>query len=141
MVVAPSVRSYGMGMPGQLNDTAGSRITDPFAVVTDLPSVSPSTSNNSTASNGCPSDAPSPSMIINRVMQATKGGNKRTLATLSSNLSAAASSILKQQRFIPTDDARANQRNDFGLPADTDAHARAQLTMPQHINLHEVGLC
>jgi hypothetical protein len=51
-----------------------------------------------------------------------------------------ASSILKQRRFIPTDDARADQWNDFGSPADTDAHARAQLVMPQRINLHEAGL-
>jgi hypothetical protein len=74
-------------------------------------------------------------------MQATKGGNKLTSATLSSDLSAAASSILKQQRFTTTDDARTNQRNDFGSLADTDAHAKAQLTMPQYVNLHETGLC
>jgi hypothetical protein len=72
-------------MPVQLNDTSGSRITNPFAVVTDLPSASTSTSNKSTASNGCPSDAPSPLTIINGVMRATKGGNIRTLATSSSH--------------------------------------------------------
>ncbi len=128
-------------MPGQLNDTAGSRITDPFAVVTDFSPASTSTLNASTASTGRPSNAPSPSTIFNRVMRATEGGNKRTLAMLPSNSSAAASSILKQRRFMPTDDARANQRNDAGSPADTDAHARVQLTMPQHVNLHEAGLC
>jgi hypothetical protein len=83
-------------MPGQLNDMAGSHITDPFAVVMDLPPASASTLNASTESTCCPSDALSLSMIINRVMWATKGGNKCTLATPSSNLSAAASLILKQ---------------------------------------------
>jgi hypothetical protein len=104
-------------MPGQVNDMAGSRITDPFAVVTDLPPASASTLNASTASTGCPSNAPSPSTIINRVMRATEGGNKCTLATSSSNLSAAASLIMKRRMFTPTDDVRAHQWNDFGSPA------------------------
>ncbi len=82
-------------MPGQLNDMAGSRITDTFAVVTDLPPASASTSNASTASTGCPSNTPSLSTIINRVMRATEGGNKHTLAMPSSNSSAATSLILK----------------------------------------------
>jgi hypothetical protein len=128
-------------MPGQLNDTAGSCITDPFAVVTDLHPKSASFSNASTASIGSPSNAPSPSTIIDRVMWASKEGNKCTLATSCLDSSAATSLILKQQRFTPSDDARANQRNDFGSPADTDAHARAQLTIPQRGSLHEAGLC
>ncbi len=104
----------------------------------DFPPRSTSTSNASAASN---SDAPFPSTTMNRIMQASKKRKKCTLATPTSNSSAAASLILKWWRFTPTDDARADQRNDFSSPAGTDAHARVQLTMPQHINLHDAGLC
>ena len=127
-------------LPGQSNDTAGSRITDPYAVVSDFAPAGGETSKLTTASPVSPSVSASPSTIVNRVMQVTKGGNKCTSLALPPDMNAAASSILKQRRVTSNDDARAVSNNDFGLPADTDAHARAQLTMPQRVNLHEAGL-
>jgi hypothetical protein len=127
-------------LPGQPNETAGSRITDPYAVVAESAPAGGESSNLTTAPTVRPPADASPSSIVHRVMQATEGGNKRTSLALPSDSNAAASSIHKQRRVILNDDARAVSRNDFGSPVDTDAHARSQLTMPQRVNLHEVGL-
>ena len=47
---------------------------------------------------------------------------------------------MKRRQSTPTDDAAARIGSEFGSPVDTNAHARNQLTMPQHMNLHEAGL-
>ena len=127
-------------LPGQSNDTAGSRITDPYAVMSDLAPAGGEPSNLTTAPTVSPSVPPSPSTIVNRVMQDTEGGNKRASLAPPSDSNAAASSILKRRRVTSNDNARAVSQNDFSSPADTDAHARTQLTMPQRVNLHEAGL-
>ncbi len=127
-------------LPGQPNETAGSRITDLYAVVAESSPAGGESSNLTTAPTVCPPANASPSTIVNRVMQATEGGNKRTSLLSPTDSSAAASSILKQRRVILNDDARVASRNVFGTPVDTDAHARSQLTMPQRVNLHKAGL-
>jgi hypothetical protein len=121
-------------MPGdQSNVMAGSRITDPFAVVTKDSNISPT--NAARAAHASQDQPPKA-----RGMQASEGGDKRTLPSLGSLSNAAESSASKQRRLPPTDDAAAQTGSEFGSPADTDALARNQLTTPQHMNLHEAGL-
>ncbi len=121
-------------MPGdQSNVTAGSRITDPFAVVTKDSNISPA--NAAQAAHASQDQPPKA-----RGMQASKGGDKRTLLSLGLLSNAAASLALKRRRLPPTDDAAAQTGSEFGSPVDTDALARNQLTMPQRVNLHEAGL-
>ena len=48
--------------------------------------------------------------------------------------------MTKWGRLPPTDDAAARIGLEFGSPVETEAHAWIQLTMPQHVNLHEAGL-
>jgi hypothetical protein len=121
-------------MPGgQSNVAAGSRITDPFAVVTKDSNISPA---NAARAAHAPQDQPPEACG----MQASKGGDMRTLLSLGSLSNAAASLASKQRRLPPTDDATAQTGLEFGSPADMEALARNQLTMPQHVNLHEAGL-
>jgi hypothetical protein len=137
-------------MPDQLNDTAGSRFTDPFAVV--MESSPANATREATASQVQPTKAPALSALSSDGMRTSKGENKRTFATTLPVSKAAASLAQKQPRFTQTDDAAANSRNPtddtaansrraFGSTEDMDAHSRNQLTMPQHVNLHVAGLC
>ncbi len=122
-------------MPDQSNITAGSRITDPFAVVTE--------GNNpanvtwaATASQDQPPDAQVPHQP-----QASEGGNVCTSASSLSALDTAASPAQKRQWLLPHNDAAVNNRIELDSPVDTDARAGNQLTMPQRVNLHKAGLC
>ena len=127
-------------LPGQPNESAGSRITDPYAVVAESAPAGGESSNLATAPMVRPPADASPSTIADRIMQATEGGNKRPSLASPTDSNAAASSILKRRRVNSNDDARAVSQNDFGSPVDTDARAGSQLTMPQRVNLHEAGL-
>ncbi len=121
-------------MPGNLlNETAGSRITDPYAVVTENLNILPAN-----AARAAPASHDQP--LEANGMQASKGGDKRTLPSSHFGPDAAATLAQKRRRLSPTDDAAARIRNEFGSTGDMDAHARNQLTMPQHVNLHEAGL-
>jgi hypothetical protein len=121
-------------MPGNLsNEMAGSRITDPFAVVTENPNTSPANAAwAATASQDQPPKA--------NGMLASKGGDKCTLPSSSFASDAAATLTQKQRRLLPTDDTAAGISNEFGSTVDTDAQASNHLTMPQHVNLHKAGL-
>jgi hypothetical protein len=111
-------------MPGNLlNEMAGSRITDPFAVVTENSNISPAN-----AARAAPASH-NQALKANR-MQASKGGDKRTLPSSHFGPDAAATLAQKQRRLPPTDEAVARIRNEFSSMEDTDAHARNQLTMP-----------
>jgi hypothetical protein len=117
-----------------LNETAGSRITDPFAVVTENSNISPANATRaSTASQDQPLEA--------NAKQAPNRGNKCTLPSSHPALGAAATLTQKQRWLTPTDDVAAQIGNEFGSAMDTDAHTRNQLTMPQRMNLHKAGLC
>jgi hypothetical protein len=122
-------------MPGDLlNETAGSRITDPFAVVTENSNISPANATRaSTASQDQPLEA--------NAKQAPNGGNKCTLPSSHPASGAAATLTQKRRWLTPTDDAAAQIGNEFGSAMDTDARARNQLTMPQRVNLRKAGLC
>jgi hypothetical protein len=121
-------------MPGNLlNETAGSSITDPFAVVTENSNISPA---NAARAAPAPHDQP----LKANGMQASKGGDKHTLPSSHFGLDAAATLAQKRRRLPPTDDMAARIRNEFGSTEDTDARARIQLTIPQRVNLHESGL-
>jgi hypothetical protein len=121
-------------VPGDhTNVPAGSRITDPFAVITE--ELNTSTVNAARAAHA-QHDQPTEA----NVLQASKGGNKRPSPSSLSLSDAAANSTTKRRRSSPTDDAAAQIGFEFGSPADTDAHAWNQLTMPQRVNLHEAGL-
>ena len=63
-----------------------------------------------------------------------------TLPSSPSLSDAAANLVTKWGRLPPTDDAAARIGLEFGSPVETEAHAWIQLTMPQHVNLHEAGL-
>ena len=63
-----------------------------------------------------------------------------TLPSSPSLSDAAANLVTKRGRLPPTDDVAARIGLEFGSPVDTEAHAWNQLTMPQHVNLHEAGL-
>ena len=115
------------------NVPAGSRITDPFAVITE--ELNTSTANAARAAHAQHDQPPEANAF-----HASEGGNKRTSPSLLSLSDAAANSTTKQRRSSPIDDA-ARIGFEFGSPADTDAHAWNQLTMPQRVNLHEAGLC
>ncbi len=88
-------------MPGDLlNEMAGSRITDPFAVVTRNLNISPANAARAaTASQDQPLEANN--------MRASEGGNKRTLPSSRPALGAAAPSTQKRRWLTPTDDAAA----------------------------------
>jgi hypothetical protein len=112
-------------MPDQLNDTAGSGITDPFVVVTE--SSPANATREATASQDQPTKAPALSAPSSSDgMHANKGGKMCTSATSLPVSNAAASSAQKQQRFTPTDDVATNSRREFGSTEDADAHARNQ---------------
>jgi len=115
------------------NVPAGSRITDPFTVITEE-------SNTSTANAARAAHAQHDQPPKANALHASEGGNKHTSPSSLSLLDAAANSTTKRRRSSPTDDAAARIGFEFGSPADTDAHARNQLTMPQRVNLHEAGL-
>ena len=115
-------------LPGQPNESAGSRITDPYAVVAESAPAGGESSNLATAPMVRPPADASPSTIADRIMQATEGGNKRPSLASPTDSNAAASSILKRRRVNSNDDARAVSQNDFGSPVDTDARAGSQLT-------------
>ncbi len=89
-----------------LNETAGSRITDSFAVVTENLNTSPvNAARAATASQDQPLEA--------NDMQASKGGNKRTLLSSRPGSGAAATLTQKRRRLTPTDDAAAQIGNEF----------------------------
>jgi hypothetical protein len=121
-------------MPGDLlNETAGSHITDPFAVVMENSNISPANAARAaTASQDQPLEA--------NTKQASEGGNKRTSPSSRPALGAAATSTQKRRQLAPTDDAAAQIGNEFDSTVDMDAHARNQLMMPQRVNLHESRL-
>ncbi len=111
-------------MPGDLlNETAGSRITDPFAVVTENLNILPAN-----AAQAAPASHDQP--LEANGMQASKGGDKPTSPSSHFGPDTAATLAQKQRGLSPTDDAAARIRNEFGSMGDMDAHARNQLTMP-----------
>jgi len=115
------------------NVPAGSRITDPFAVITEKLNTPPA---KAARAAHVPQDQPPKANGIN----ASKGGSKRISPSSPSSPDAAANLATKRRGLPPTDDAAARIGLEFGSPVDTDAHARNQLTMPQRVNLHEAGL-
>jgi hypothetical protein len=116
------------------NVTPGSRITDSFAVITK--ELTTSTANAAQTAHAQQDQPPKANAL-----HASERGNKRTSSSSFSLSDAAAYLATKQRRSTPTDDPAAQIGSEFGSPVDTDAHARNQLTMPQHVNLHEAGLC
>jgi hypothetical protein len=82
-------------MPGNLfNETAGSRITDPFAVVTENSNISPANAAQAAqASHNQPLKA--------NGMQASKGGDKRTLPSSHFGPDAAATVGSEAKRVTP----------------------------------------
>ena len=113
--------------------TAGSRITDPFAVITEeLTTSTVSAARAAHAQQDQPPEA--------NALHSSEGGNKHTPPSSLSSSDAAANLAMKRRRSTPTDNAAAQIGSEFGSPVDTDAHARNQLTMPQRVNLHEAGL-
>ncbi len=121
-------------MPDQSSVTAGSRSTDPFAVVTEGNNPANAT-RAATASQDQPPDAQFPHQP-----QASEGENVCTLASSLSALGTAASLAQKRQQLLSHDDAAVNNRNEFDSPVDRDTRAENQLTMPQHMNMHKAGL-
>jgi hypothetical protein len=121
-------------VPGdQPNVPAGSRITDPFAVVTKDSNIS--LANAASAARAL-QDLPPEALR----MRASEGGDKRTPPSSILSLDAAASLASKRRRLPPTDDAAAQTGLEFGSPEDTDAQAGNRFTMPQRVNLYEAGL-
>ena len=121
-------------MPGyHPNVPVGSRIADPFAVITEESNTLPV---NAARAAHAPQEQPPKA----HGMKASKGGDKRTLHSLPSLSDGAASLATKRRRLPPTDDAAAQIGLKFGSPVDTNAHAGNYLTMPQRVNLHEAGL-
>jgi hypothetical protein len=121
-------------VPDQSNVTAGSHITDPFAVVTEGNNPAKDTLV-ATASQDQPPNAP-----VTPGLQASEGGNVHTSASSLSALDAAASPAQQGRRILPHNDTAVNKRNEFDSLVDTDAHAGNQLTMPQRVNLHKADL-
>ena len=122
-------------VPGDHPDVpAGSRITDLFAVITEESYTLPA---NAARAAHAPQVQPPEA----HGMKASKGGDKHTSPLLSSLLDDAASLATKRRRLPPTDDVAAQIGLEFGSPVDTDVHAGNRLTMPQHVNLHEAGIC
>jgi hypothetical protein len=120
-------------MPGDhSNVPAGSRITDPFAVITEE-------SNTSTANTARAAQASQDQPPEANASRASEGGNKHTSPSSLSLSDAAANLATKQRWSTLTDDAAARIGSEFGSPVDTDSHARNQLTMPQCVNLHEAA--
>ena len=96
------------------NEPAGSRITDPFTVITEELNTPPA---NAARAAHAPQDQPPKAYGI----QASEGGNKRTSPSLPSLSDAAANSATKRRRLPLTDDAAARIGLEFGSPVDTEA--------------------
>ena len=109
------------------NVPTGSRITDPFAVITEKLNTLPA---NAARAAHAPQDQPTKA----HGMKASEGGDKRTSPSLPSLSDAAASLATKRRRCPPTDYAAARIGLEFVSPVDTDAHAGNHLTMPQCVN-------
>ena len=114
------------------NVPAGSRITDPFAVITEELNILPA---NAAWAAHAPQDQP----LKGHGTNASKGGDKYTSPSLPSLSDAAANLATKRRWLPPTDDVAARIGLEFGSPVNTDAHAGNHLTMHQCMNLHEVG--
>jgi hypothetical protein len=91
------------------NVQAGSRITDPFAVITEELNTLPA---NAARAAHAPQDQPPKA----HGTKSSEGGNKRTSPSLPSLLDAAANSATKRRRSPPTYDAAAQLGLEFGLP-------------------------
>ena len=121
-------------MPGyHPNVPVGSRIADPFAVITEESNTLPV---NAARAAHAPQDQPPKA----HETTTSEGGSKRTSSSLPSLSDAAANLATKRRWLPPTDDTAARIGLEFGSPVDTDAHAGTHLTMPQRVNLHEAGL-
>jgi hypothetical protein len=116
----------------------GTRITDPFVVVTEAQPTNNPAGNN--PSNGL-TPPPTSHSPHKDEMRVSKGGNKRPAPEELSPSNAAASSKLKVPRIAPQDDALATNRgNDFGHLAPPASSPDNKMLMPQCVNLHESGL-
>ena len=118
---------------------AGTRITDPFVVVTETqPTTNPA--------GNIPSNGPTPPPDSHRppnsdAMRVSEGGNKRPSTEVSLSSNAAANLKSKIRWIAPPDDALANNRGvDFGHLAPPESSTQNNMLMPQRINLHESGL-
>ncbi len=115
-------------MPDQVDvPAAGSCLIDPFALIPDQNQAQPLASNKI---------SPKASVIL----PASKGANKRTLASMSSSTSAAANSSRKACRLDTHNVARIRQANNFNSPAFVESSS-SQLTLSPRVNLHKAGLC
>ena len=116
------------------NVPAGSRISDPFAVITEESNTLPA---NFVRAAHAPQDQPLKAHETN----AFKGGGDKRISPSSPSLSDAAANLATKRKWLPpTDEAAAQIGLEFRSAVDTNAHAGNHLTMPQRMNLHEAGL-
>ncbi len=115
-------------MPDQVNfPAAGSRLTDPIALIPDQIQAPTLASDNS---------SPKASVILS----ASKEANKCTLTSMSFLKSAAAPLSWKARKLDTHNVARIRQSNDFYSPASAESLS-SQLTLSPRINLYKAGLC
>ncbi len=115
-------------MPDQVDvPMAGSRLTDPFALIPDQNQAPTLASNNT---------FPEASVTL----PASEKANKRTSASVSSSTSTAAPSSQKARKLDTNDVVRIRQSNNFDSPASAESSS-SQLTLSPRINLYKAGLC
>ena len=98
------------------NILAGSRITDPFVVITEELNTWPA---NAARAAHAPRDQPPKA----HGAKASEGRNKHISPSLLSLPDAAANLAMKRRRLPPTDDAAAQIGLQFGSLVDMDVHA------------------
>jgi hypothetical protein len=107
-------------MPDQVDvPAAGSRLTDPFALIPNQNQTPTLASNNT-----------SPEASV--TLPDSKGANKRTLASVSSSTSAAAPLSRKARKLDTNNVARIRQSNNFDSPVSAESSS-SQLTLSPRI--------